>query len=68
MVAYDSCSAEDIRSGLESAKKRKIIALLTRPAVLSQYLWKLYKIKGAGGLLDELVSKTGYLLERKRRP
>ena len=66
VVSYPGCSPDDIRAGLEKAKKRKILRLITNPAVLSQYLWKLYKMKGFFGLLEELSGKAGYLLERKK--
>ena len=65
VVAYPGCTVEDIRAGLEEAKKRKILRLVTHPVILSQYLMKLYRMKGFGGLMQEIVSKTGYLLERK---
>jgi anaerobic magnesium-protoporphyrin IX monomethyl ester cyclase len=66
VISYDNCSAEDIKYGIEMAKKRKIINLITNPAVLSQYLWKLYKMKGFWGLMGEITSKAGYLIERRR--
>jgi len=64
VISYDQCTREDIIAGIEKAKKRKIVRLMTHPAVLTQYLWKLYKIEGFRGLLKEIAAKSGYLLER----
>ncbi len=64
VVGYPECTPEDIIAGLEYAKKKKIRRLITHPTVLSQYLWKLYKIEGFTGLIREIASKVGYLLER----
>ncbi len=66
VIAYPDCSTEDILAGLEKAKKRKIIRVITNPVILTQYMWKLYKMKGFGGLLEEIAGKAGYLLERDK--
>ncbi|MBN1552656.1 radical SAM protein [bacterium] len=66
VVSYPECSRQDIIEGLERAKKRKILQLITHPVVLSQYLYKLYKMKGFWGLMSEIAGKAGYLLERTR--
>jgi len=67
VLSYPECSRQDIIDGLERAKRRKIMRLITHPAVLTQYLWKLYKIKGFWGLMGEITGKAGYLLESRKK-
>ena len=64
MIEYPGCSREDIIQGIETAKKRKILHLLHNPSVLSQYILKLYKMRGFNGLIEELIQKLGYLTSR----
>lgn len=64
VIEYPGCTRDDIIRGIETAKKRKIRHLVTDPIVFSQYLWKLYKMKGFFGLIRELVDKVGYLMSR----
>jgi len=64
VIEYPGCSREDIIHGLETAKKRKILHLLSNPVVFSQYILKLYRMKGFTGLIGELLQKLGYLISR----
>ena len=64
VVAYPDCSPSDILWGVAEAKRRKIRRLLTQPSVLGQYLLKLYQMKGAAGLLKEVVTKASFAFGR----
>lgn len=66
VISYPECTADEILAALETARKMKIIRLITNPPVLMQYIWKLYKIKGFTGLLGELFGKAVYLLSKSR--
>lgn len=64
VLAYPDCSPDDILEALEAARKMKIRLLLMNPPVLTQYLFKLYRMKGLKGLACELAAKSRYMLEK----
>jgi radical SAM superfamily enzyme YgiQ (UPF0313 family) len=64
VVSYPGLSAADIEEGIKTVRKKKILALLANPVALCAFLLKLFHMKGAKGLLNEVIKKAGFLIRK----
>jgi len=63
VVEYPNCKKEDIESAITSARKRKVIQVLSNPYVAMSYFIKLCKLKGLRGITSEIMKKSSYMIK-----
>ncbi|MBN2054761.1 radical SAM protein [bacterium] len=61
-VEYPECTHGDIIAAVRESKKRKMMRVATNPRVLAEYLEKIYRMEGVGGVLRNLWDKGGFVL------
>lgn len=64
VISYPELSAKQIEEGIKRVRKKKILSLIKNPPALMAFLWKLFKMKGFKGLLEEIIKKSGFLFKR----
>ncbi|MBI4436413.1 MAG: radical SAM protein [Candidatus Omnitrophica bacterium] len=62
IIRVPGLTAEEILAAMKTVKKKRILQTLKRPRIGFNYLWKLYKMRGFVGTLEEIFQKTWFLL------